>query len=98
MELSLHPSQQNLRNVRTARLLYSIVTANFRNFGADPNEADIAIVSEHIDEYTVPEELESQEDFISYFDYCHDYLGLPENSTFDVAKENFIALLALIEM
>ena len=75
--------------------MYSVPPDNFINFGLKVNGRDLRILNEHIDEYSIPEDLELQNEMISYFDYLHNFLNLPENSTFDVARENFMRLLEL---
>ena len=73
--------------------LYSVPPDNFINCDSKVNESDLRILNEHIDEYSIPEDLELQDEMICYFDYLHNILNLSENSTFDVAKENFLILL-----
>ena len=75
--------------------LHFVPPDNFINFGLKVNGRDLRILNEHIDEYSIPEDLELQNEMISYFDYLHNFLNLPENSTFDVARENFMRLLEL---
>ena len=41
-------------------------------------------------------DLELQDEMISYLDYLHNFLKLPENSTFDVARENFMRISEII--
>ena len=61
--------------------MYSVPPDNFINFGSRVNESVLRILNEHIDEYSIPEDLELQDVMISYFDYLHNILNLPENST-----------------
>lgn len=77
--------------------IYSVVPNNFKNFGTTIDQADMNIINEHIDEYSVPVDLEKQDTFIDYFEYCHSTMQLPANSNFDVAKENFLKLLSVLD-
>ena len=73
--------------------MYSVPPDKFINFDSKVNESDLRILNEHIDEYSIPEDLELQDVTTSYFDYLHNILNLSENSTFDVTRENFFVLL-----
>ena len=77
--------------IRDRDYLYSLPPYNFSKFGSKVNESDPQCLNEHIDEYSIQEDLELQAEMISYFDYLHNILNLPENFMFDVA--NFLTLL-----
>lgn len=76
--------------------LFSVPPFNFQNFGTIIDDRDLFILQDHVHEYNLSEDLLTQDNFISYFDYCVVTLGLPSNSTFDIAKRNFLRLLQCI--
>ena len=97
MELDGCREQWNCHYIRSSKssevhgrpdYIYSVVPNNFTNFGTKVNQNDMDVINEHINEYSIPVNLEQQATYISYFEYCHNSLQLPDNTNFDIAKEN----------